>query len=46
LKKERKRFELVIPVWLFDELKTAALHKGVSIAEYIKDLIKISVSGH
>jgi hypothetical protein len=38
-----ERIEFVAPPYLKKELKEAAQYKGVSVAEFIKDLIKIAV---
>jgi predicted HicB family RNase H-like nuclease len=36
----QKRFQLVIPQWLKDKAKEKADSIGISLSEYIKDLIK------
>lgn len=38
-----ERIEFVAPPYLKKELKEVAQDKGVSVAEFIKDLIKIGV---
>jgi predicted HicB family RNase H-like nuclease len=35
-----KRFEVVLPEWLKAELKVESDKKGISMSEYIKDLLK------
>ena len=37
---KQERFNLVWPSWLKEAATKAAKERGVSIAEYIKDLIK------
>lgn len=34
------RYQMVIPQWLKDAAEREAEKKGISLAEYIKDLIK------
>lgn len=41
---KQDRLQIVIPKWLKGELKTAADNKGISMAEYIKDTLKSSLS--
>lgn len=37
------RLLIAIPTWLKEELRDAAAKKGISMAEYIKDSIKMSI---
>jgi hypothetical protein len=37
---KQERFQIVLPTWLKDKLRAAALEKGVSMADFIKDLLK------
>jgi hypothetical protein len=36
----QKRFELLMPEWLKTAVKEAAIKKGVTMSEYIKDTLK------
>lgn len=41
MKKDKSvRFNLMIPAWLKIAAEGKAMRKGISLAEYIKDLIK------
>lgn len=41
---KQERLQIVLPKWLKDELKKAADDKGISMGEYIKDVLKMSLS--
>ena len=43
MKTDTARFHLVLPQWLKYKLKAKADEKGISMAEYIKDLLKEAV---
>ena len=40
---KQERLQIVLPKWLKDELKKAAEIKGISMGEYIKDALKMSL---
>ena len=40
---ESEKLLIVTPKWLKDKLREAALLKGVTMSEYVKDLIKEAV---
>lgn len=39
-----ERLYMVIPLWLKDEAKKIAESKGITLSEYIKDVLKDSVN--
>lgn len=40
------RYQMVLPQWLKEAAQREAEKKGISLAEYIKDLIKHDVERH
>lgn len=41
---KQERFQMVMPLWLKNELIKIANIKGVSVSELIKDILKQSIS--
>lgn len=47
---DSSRFQIIFPTYLKDAAKKAAQEKGISLAEFIKDAVKVALkeipSGH
>lgn len=39
-----RRFNMTLPAWLKDSVAQVARNKGISMAEYVKDVLKESVA--
>lgn len=41
---QTERFDMAIPTWLKEAVKVIAERKGISVSEYVKDLLKEAVT--
>jgi predicted HicB family RNase H-like nuclease len=40
---KQERLDMVVPAWLKQALRDAAKNKGVSMSEYVKDILKEAI---